>query len=114
MNKSLASSLLAMHALGNVAAFMSNPDYYLWAAFSILSLAACCFLVSRQIAKLVALSYLAIGLYSFIIGLVFFDHGQLSVAGVFAIVLVFPAMFYVVYRVYSSKPGAGTVASGVA
>lgn len=103
-----------MHALGNVAAFMSNPDNYLWASFSIFSLAACCFLVNRQTAKLVALSYLAIGLYSFIVGLSFFSNGQLSGAGVLAIVLVFPAVFYVVYRVYSSKPRAGNVASGVA
>jgi hypothetical protein len=114
LNKSVASSLLAMHALGNVAAFMSNPDYYLWAIFSVLSLAVCCFLVNRQVAKLVVLSYLAIGLYSFIVGIAFFDHGQLSGVGVFALVLVFPPAFYVVYRVYSSKPSAGDVASGVA
>ncbi len=93
---------------------MSNPDYYLWASFSIISLVVCCFMVNGKIAKLVALSYLAIGLYSFIVGLIFFSHGQLSGGGVFAIVLVFPAVFYVVYRVYSSKPGAGNVASGVA
>lgn len=104
MNKSVASSLLAMHALGNVAAFMSNPDYYLWASFSIVSLLICRFLVNQQTAKLLALSYLSIGLYSFVVGLAFFNHGQLSGAGVAAIVLVFPAMFYVVYRVYSSKP----------
>jgi len=104
LNKSVASSLLAMHALGNVAAFMSNPDYYLWASFSIVSLLICCFLVNQQTAKLLALSYLSIGLYSFVVGLAFFNHGQLSGAGVAAIVLVFPAMFYVVYRVYSSKP----------
>jgi hypothetical protein len=103
-----------MHALGNVAAFMSNPDYYLWASFSVVSLAICCFLVNRQTAKLLALSYLAIGLYSFVVGLAFFDHGQLKGAGVAAIVLIFPAVFYVVYRVYSSSPRAGSVTSGVA
>jgi hypothetical protein len=102
-----------MHALGNVAAFMSNPDYYLWASFSIISLAICSYLVNRQTAKLIVLSYLAIGLYSFLVGLVFFNHGQLSGAGVAAMILAFPAMFYVVYRVYSSKPRTDTVASGV-
>lgn len=114
MNKSVTSSLLAMHALGNVAAFMSNPDYYLWASFSAVSLTICCFLVSRQTAKLLVLSYLAIGLYSFVVGLTFYNHGQLSDAGVAAIVLVLPAVFYVVYRVYSSGPRAGGVTSGVA
>ena len=92
---------------------MSNPDYYLWASFSILSLVVCCLLVNRQTAKLVLLSYLAVGLYSCIVGLAFFNHGQLSGAGVAAIVLVLPAMFYVVYRVYSSKPRADNVAPGV-
>jgi hypothetical protein len=103
-----------MHALGNVAAFMSNPDYYLWASFSIVSLVVCCFLVDQQTAKLLALSYLVIGLYSFLVGLAFFTHGQLSGVGVTAIVLVFPAVLYVVYRVYSSRPRAGSVTSGMA
>lgn len=105
MNKSVASSLLAMHALGNVAAFLSNPAYYAWATFSVLSLAVCCFLVDKQVARLVVLAYLAIGLYSFIVGMAFSEHGQLSGLGVFAIALVFPPVFYVVYRVYSSKSG---------
>lgn len=104
MNKSVASSLLVMHALGNVAAFMSNPDYYSWAFFSAPSLLATCFLVNQQTAKLVALSYLAIGTYSFIIGRVFFHEGRLSDAGVVAMLPVFPIIIYAVFRAYSSRP----------
>src|SRR3546814_18303184 len=94
-SRSLVPTYLAITALGGVAWFASNPDYYACTLISIATGGLAWLLLQRPLSsKLLVGAFIAIGALSFVIGRIYFQDHRLDDNGVVVLVVfaVLPAM----------------------
>ena len=110
-SKTLAPTYLAITALGGVAGFASNPDYYAWTLISMATGGLAWLLFQKPFSrKLLVGTFTAIGVVSFIIGRLYFREHRLDENGIFALMVfaVLPAMI-VSFSLYSIESSSGDV-----
>ena len=110
-SQALVPTYLAITALGGVAGFASNPDYYAWTLISIATGGLAWLLLQSPLSrKLLVGAFIAIGALSFVIGRIYFQDHRLDNNGVFVLMIfaVLPAMI-VSFCLYSieASPGDG-------
>src|SRR3546814_20249664 len=77
-SRALVPTYLAITALGGVAGFASNPDYYAWTLISIATGGLAWLLLQRPLSrKLFVGAFIAIGALSFVIGRIYFQAHRL-------------------------------------
>jgi hypothetical protein len=95
---------LVLSGLGGLAGFLSNPDYYVWVLIALVFVGiAYRDLRLKSNKQLLLISSGGIAIYSFSIGRLFFANHQLSDVGILCVLLVFPVMGFVVWRLYKSE-----------
>src|SRR3546814_10897394 len=107
-SRALVPTYLAITALGGVAGFASNPDYYAWTLISIATGGLAWLLLQRPLSrKLLVGAFIAIGALSFVIGRIYFQDHRLDDNGVFVLVVfaVLPAMIvsFCLYSIEASR-----------
>lgn len=86
-------------ALGGVVAFASNPDYYIWLLLPAAFFAVAYKVVSSGNRKVLTISFVVIGLYSFAIGRMFYGGDALTDDGLVLLIATLPIAAFVIIRI---------------